>query len=128
MKIKGVIVSGKKGAYFVSQSIYRDKFEDKLHFRPFVGTLNVKVEDNNEQKVQKLLEGDIAEIKGANTFGNVKFKEAILNDDIEEAIIFPEKTHHSKDVVEFIAPQNFKEKLHIGDGNSVIINRIKLYL
>ena len=123
MKIKGVVVSGtKKGTYFMSQSVYRDQFEDKLHFRPFVGTLNVKIEDTDEKKVKKLLESDIAEIKGEKTFGDVKFKKATLNDEVEGAVIFPEKTRHSTDVVEFIAPQNLKERLHITDGSSVTIN------
>ncbi len=123
MKIKGVVVSGtKKGAYFMSQSIYRDQFEDKLHFRPFVGTLNVHVEDNDSQKVEKLLESDIPKIKGEKTFGDVKFKKATLNDEVEGAVIFPEKTHHSKDVVEFIAAQNLKERFHINEGSSVTIN------
>jgi riboflavin kinase len=123
MKIKGVVVSGtKKGTYFMSQSVYRDQFEDKLHFRPFVGTLNVKIEDTDEKKVKKLLESDIAEIKGEKTFGDVKFKKATLNDEVEGAVIFPEKTRHSTDVVEFIAPQNLKERLHITNGSSVTIN------
>ena len=123
MKIKGVVVSGtKKGAYFMSQSIYRDQFEDKLHFRPFIGTLNVHIEDNDTKKVEKLLESDISQIKGEKTFGDVKFKKATLNDEIEGAVIFPEKTRHSTDVVEFIAPQNLKERFHINEGNSVTIN------
>ena len=123
MKIKGVVVSGtKKGAYFMSQSIYRDQFEDKLHFRPFIGTLNVHIEDNDTKKVEKLLESNISQIKGEKTFGDVKFKKATLNNEIEGAVIFPEKTHHSTDVVEFIAPQNLKERFHISDGNSVTIN------
>ena len=123
MKIKGVVVSGtKKGAYFMSQSIYRDQFEDKLHFRPFVGTLNVHVEDSDAKKVERLLERDIPQIKGEKTFGDVKFKEATLNEEIEGAVIFPEKTRHSKDVIEFIAPQNLKERFHINDGSSVTIN------
>ena len=76
----------------MSQSIYRDQFEDKLHFRPFVGTLNVHVEDNDASKVEKLLESDIPEIEGEEIFGNVKFKKATLNDEVEGAVIFPEKT------------------------------------
>lgn len=123
MEIKGVVVSGtKKGAYFMSQSVYRDQFEDKLHFKPFIGTLNVHIEENDTPKVKKLLKSDIEKIKGENIFGDVKFKKATLNDKVNGAIIFPEKTHHSKDVVEFIAPQNLKEQYHIHDGSSVIIN------
>jgi len=123
MKIKGVVVPGtKKGAYFMSQSIYRDQFEDELNFRPFVGTLNVQIKDRDVEKVKKLLKSDIQEIKGEETFGDVKFKKATLNDKVEGAVIFPEKTHHAMDVVEFIAPQNLKERYHISDGNSVTIN------
>jgi riboflavin kinase len=106
----------------MSQSIYRDQFEDKLNFRPFVGTLNVQVEDKDVGKVKKLLKSDIQEIKGEKTFGDVKYKKANLNDEVEGAVIFPEKTHHSIDVVEFIAPQNLKERYHISEGSSVTIN------
>jgi len=123
MKIKGVVVSGtKKGAYFMSQSIYRGQFEDKLDFKPFIGTLNVQVKGNDVKKVKKLLKSNIKEIKGEETFGDVKYKKATLNDEVEGAVIFPEKTHHSVDVVEFIAPQNLKERYHIHDGSSVTIN------
>lgn len=123
MKIKGVVVPGtKKGAYFMSQSIYRDQFEDKLNFKPFVGTLNVQIENKYVPKVKKLLKSDIQEIKGEDIFGDVKFKKATLNDEVEGAVIFPEKTHNSMDVVEFIAPQNLKERYHIHDGSSVTID------
>ncbi len=123
MKIKGVVVPGtKKGAYFMSQAIYRDQFEEKLGFRPFIGTLNVQVENKDVEKVKNLLKSDISKIKGEEFFGNVKYKKATLNDEIEGAIIFPEKTRHSIDVVEFIAPQNLKERYHIHEGSSVTIN------
>lgn len=122
MEIKGIVVRGtKKGAYFMSQAIYRDQFEEKLGFRPFVGTLNVQVEDKNVPKVKKLLKSDILEIKGEETFGDVKYKKATLNGEVEGAVVFPEKTRHLMDVVEFIAPQNLKETYHISDGDSVTI-------
>jgi len=105
----------------MSQSIYRDQFEDKLNFRPFISTLNVQVEDNDVEKVKKLLKSDMQEIKGEKTFGDVKFKKATLNDEVEGAVVFPGKTRHSIDVVEFIAPINLKETYHINDGDSVTI-------
>ena len=47
MEIKGKIISGMgKGTYFMSQDIYVKQFQEKLQFKPFVGTLNIKIEEN----------------------------------------------------------------------------------
>jgi|WetSurMetagenome_2_1015567.scaffolds.fasta_scaffold371922_2 riboflavin kinase, archaea type len=122
MELKGVIVSGtKKGAYFMSQAVYRSQFEDKLNFKPYIGTLNVQVGKEDVEKVKKLLETDIPKIKGKDFFGDVKFKKAVLNDKVEGAVIFPEKTRHSMDVIEFIAPQSIKGTYNMDDGDSVTI-------
>jgi riboflavin kinase, archaea type len=124
MEIKGVIVSGtKKGAYFMSQSIYSAQFEDKLNFRPFIGTLNIQIEKSDVEKVRKLSESDLPKIKGGNNFGDVKFKKATLNinGEVKGAVIFPEKARHPTEVVEFIAPQNLKGTHHINDGDSITI-------
>ncbi len=123
MELKGVIVSGtKKGAYFMSQAVYRSQFEDKLNFKPYIGTLNVQVGKEGVEKVKKLLETDMPKINGEDFFGDVKFKKAVLNDKIEGAVIFPEKTRHSIDVIEFIAPQSIKGTYNMDDGDSVTIN------
>jgi CTP-dependent riboflavin kinase len=37
-----------KGTYFMSQDIYIKQFQEKLHFKPFVGTLNIKLEKMEE--------------------------------------------------------------------------------
>ena len=43
MEIKGKITSGMgKGTYFMSQNFYIKQFQEKLHFKPFVGTLEHK--------------------------------------------------------------------------------------
>ncbi len=43
MEIKGRIISGMgKGTYFMSQEIYIKQFQEKLHFKPFVGTIKHK--------------------------------------------------------------------------------------
>jgi len=60
-------------------------------------------------------------MKGEGIFGDVKFKKAVLNDEIEGAVIFPEKTRHSMDIVEFIAPKNIKETYHLGEGDPVTV-------
>lgn len=123
MELKGVIVSGtKKGAYFMSQAVYRSQFEDKLNFKPYIGTLNVEVNEEDVEKVKKFMETDIPKIKGKDFFGDVKFKKAVLNGKIEGAVIFPEKTRHSVGVVEFIAPESIKGTYNMDDGDSVTIN------
>ena len=122
MEFKGIIVSGtEEGAYFMSRSVYTDQFEAKLNFKPFMGTLNIQVDEDDVERVKKLLKTDIPMMKGEGIFGDVKFKKAVLNDEIEGAVIFPEKTRHSMDIVEFIAPKNIKETYHLGEGDPVTV-------
>lgn len=106
----------------MSRSVYMDQFEAKLNFKPFMGTLNIQVDENDVERIKKLMETDIPVIKGEGIFGDVKFKKAVINGEIEGAVIFPEKTHHSMDIVEFIAPKNIKETYQLDDGDPVTVS------
>ncbi|HEX7467675.1 MAG TPA: DUF120 domain-containing protein [Methanobacterium sp.] len=123
MNIKGILVSGTgKGTYFMSQKIYRDQIKKSLGFRPFEGTLNIKIEEDEVEKIVKIPEGKFGIIPGKKGFGDVKFIEAKLNNEVNGAIIFPVKTHHKKDILEFIAPQNLRKSLKLQDGDSLTLN------
>ena len=52
----------------------------------------------------------------------MKFKNAVMNGEIEGAVIFPEKTRHSGNIVEFIAPKNIKETYQLDDGDPVTVS------
>ncbi|MGC9517299.1 MAG: DUF120 domain-containing protein [Methanomicrobiales archaeon] len=123
MKIKGIIVSGsKEGAYFMSQEVYKDQFSNKLGFKPYEGTLNIKISDEELSKIQHIPKENYDTIKGSGNLGDVKFLMANLNNKIEGAVIFPIKTHHSSDLLEFVAPYHLRNKLNLKDGDIVYIN------
>jgi riboflavin kinase, archaea type len=122
MELLGIVVSGMgKGAYFMSQQFYIDQFREKLHFKPFIGTLNIKIDSNGVKNINDIPDSKFQRIIGKNRFGDVKLIKALLNNSVEGAIIFPTKTKHSFDVLEFIAKENIREVLKLNDGDSVTI-------
>lgn len=122
MKIKGIVVSGtKKGAYFMSQDVYMAQFKDKIGFKPFPGTLNIQVDEKEVSKVCDILKGHMETIKGSGNFGDVKLIKATLNYQIKGALVFPVRTQHSLEILEFIAPENLRKSLNLKDGDDVSI-------
>lgn len=128
MKILGFVISGtKKGGYFLSQKFYSEQFKEKLGFKPFPGTLNIQIQEENLEQIAKIPEEEIGIIEGEEEFGTVKYIKASLNDTINGALVFPVKTQHPQDILEFIAQENLREKLNLKDGELVnlYINVIK---
>ncbi|MGV8144923.1 MAG: DUF120 domain-containing protein [Methanothermobacter sp.] len=128
MKILGFVISGtKKGGYFLSQKFYSEQFKEKLGFKPFPGTLNIQIQEENLEQIAKIPEEEIGIIEGEEEFGTVKYIKASLNDTINGALVFPVKTQHPQDILEFIAKENLREKLNLKDGELVnlYINVIK---
>jgi riboflavin kinase len=122
MEIKGQIISGMgKGTYFMSQEIYIKQFQEKLHFKPYVGTLNVKLEKNRKNPLINISKEKFSLILGKGKFGDVKFIKAVLNHDTAGALVFPAKTEHTEDVLEFISNKNLRGSLKLKDGDIVSI-------
>ena len=120
MKILGFVISGtKKGGYFLSQKFYSEQFKEKLGFKPFPGTLNIQIQEENLEQIAKIPEEEIGIIEGEEEFGTVKYIKASLNDTIKGALVFPVKTQHPQDILEFIAQENLREKLNLKDGELV---------
>lgn len=120
MKILGFVISGtKKGGYFLSQKFYSEQFKEKLGFKPFPGTLNIQIQEENLEQIAKIPEEEIGIIEGEEEFGTVKYIKASLNDTINGALVFPVKTQHPQDILEFIAQENLREKLNLKDGELV---------
>ena len=122
MEIKGSLISGMgKGTYFMSQKIYIDQFQEKLNFKPFVGTLNIKIEASEISNIMNIPAGKFDTILGQGKFGDVKFIEAVLNDKVAGAIVFPAKTKHTEDVLEFISDKNLRKLLKLEDGDHLTV-------
>ena len=126
MEIKGKLISGMgKGSYFMSQKIYLDQFQEKLKFKPFVGTLNIKIDANGIANILNIPPEKFNIILGKGKFGDVKFIKALLNDKVVGALVFPAKSEHTEDVLEFISDKNLRQTLKLEDEDPLTIKLIK---
>ena len=122
MKINGEVTTGLgKAAYFLSQEFYTNEFKKNLGFIPYPGTLNVIVSDGYLDEINEIKDSCQNLIKPDEGFGAVKYIEAVLNDNINGAIVFPAKTTHEENYLEFIAEKRLRDELNLEDGDMVLL-------
>ncbi len=122
MKLSGKVTSGLgKASFFLSQDFYKDNFLKRCGFMPYPGTLNIVIEDDYLDRINRIKEDCTDIIKPDNDFGAVKYIHAILNDEINGAIVFPAKSQHSDNYLEFIAEMKLRDYLNLNDGDTVLV-------
>jgi len=120
MEITGTIISGMgKGTYFMSQDFYIRQFQDKIHLTPFKGTLNIKIDSRDIANIISIPKNKFVLIQGEGKFGDVKYLQAVLNNEIDGAIVFPAKSEHTEDVLEFISDRNLRKYFKLEDGDRI---------
>ena len=122
MEITGIVTTGLgKAAYFLGQDFYKDQFREKCGFTPFAGTLNLIVEEDKLDDIRQMKNSCKNVIKPDQGFGAVKYIKAQLNHEIDGAIVFPDKTTHDENYLEFIAKDKLRDKYNFKDGDEVLI-------
>lgn len=122
MKIDGEVTTGLgKAAFFLSQEFYTREFKKNLGFIPYPGTLNVIVSEEYLDEINEIKNTCENLIKPDEGFGAVKYIEAKLNDKISGAIVFPAKTTHEENYLEFIAEDKLRDQLGLCDGDIVCL-------
>jgi len=122
MKIDGEVTTGLgKAAYFLSQEFYTNEFKKNLGFIPYPGTLNVVVSEKYLDEINDIKNNCDNLIKPYEGFGAVKYINAILNDKIEGAIVFPAKTTHDENYLEFISENKLRDELNLEDEDIVTL-------
>ncbi|WP_296888031.1 DUF120 domain-containing protein [uncultured Methanobrevibacter sp.] len=120
MKLYGEVTTGLgKAAYFLSQDFYVDNFIKNCGFKPYPGTLNVIVPEKHLNQINEVKNSCENIIKPEDGFGAVKYIKAILNDEVNGAIVFPAKTEHTENYLEFIAEKKLRDELNLKDGDIV---------
>lgn len=125
--LEGRVFSGLgEGFYYISLPQYFEQIKERVGFIPYPGTLNIQLLSKDSIENRMLLER-IADIpingfsNGQRTYGKAKCIKALFNGEQEAAIIFVERTHYGKDVVEVIAPIYLRGKYGLKDGDKVFL-------
>lgn len=122
--ISGTVTTGLgEGRYYMALPGYVKQFRRMLGFRPFPGTLNLKLSADNQYKLRVMEEREGIEIvefvSGGRTFGGAKCFRAAIRE-LKCAVIIPHRTHH-RAIVEIISPDNLRARLDVGDGDAVVV-------
>ncbi len=128
VRLKGVVVPGiGEGAYYMSIPRYLDTFEEILGFRPYAGTLNVKLDEEStrarlglrSQGIGYRVEGFV--LDGKEFCGVTVYKAVIVANGISVAgaALDIDKTKHGHDILELIAPVRLRDVLNLRDGDSI---------
>ncbi len=125
--VEGRVFTGLgEGAYYLSLPQYVKQIEEKLGFKPYPGTLNVRLL-SRDSIINRLLLERMADIRiegfsnEHRTYGGAKCVKALFNGEQEAAVIFIERTHYEKDVIEVIAPVYLRGKYGLSDGDKVFV-------
>ena len=126
VEINAVVFSGlSEGAYYMGMEGYRKQFRSKLGFDPFPGTLNLRVKKEDLGARRELDSNAFIEIEGfakkTRTYGAVKGYRAIINGEVQGAVIVPVRAHYGEDVIEVISPEKLRTRFNLKDGDAVNI-------
>ena len=97
----------------------------KLGFKAFPGTLNLKVDEIKAKNfLNHLNPVYIEEFKSKNrTFGGITCYKVKINS-VKGAIVVPDRTRYSANVLELIAPLSLRKKFDLNEGSKINVNAI----
>jgi riboflavin kinase len=115
-----------EGAYYISKAGYRHNLIEKLGFKPYPGTFNLRISKPIDLQARKELEMTHGITidgfrNGYRTYGSLKCYPALINDKIKGAVIFIQRTHYDSAVVEVIAPVYLRDALKVKDHDLVCL-------
>lgn len=120
--LRGLVVTGMgEGQYYVTQEGYQEQFLHRLGFRPYEGTLNVRLLPADLYKLEMLKRSVGTLIKGfernGRTFGDVICYKATIQN-LECAVVIPTRSHY-EDVIEILCKYHLRRTLGLKDGDPV---------
>lgn len=128
--IKGRIVDGlKDGRYYLSLNQYVKNIEKKLGFKPYPGTLNIRLTDTEDIEIKERLQRmngiNVEGFKQGNrVFGSIKCFRCRVNG-IQASIIIPERSHYGSEILELISPVGLKRKMRLKSGDEIVVRLIE---
>ena len=130
VRLSGFVTSGMgEGRHYISLPGYMEQFIDRLGYEPFLGTLNVELDEASIEARAQMDALDPVRIDGweddDRTYGPAFCWPATVETgdrEYEQAhVIAPERTHHGADQLEVIAPEKLRDALDIEDDEEVTV-------
>lgn len=124
-KFAGSVVDGLgTGGNFLKISGYREGITKKIGFKPFAGTLNVKIPADQIDLRLSLRSTKPITIGGFESGGRrygpiAAYKATIFGE--PAAVLFPEMSQHGLEMLEIISPDNLRGRYGLKNGQAVEI-------
>ena len=120
VKVKGIVFSGQGvGTSFVKLSWARRQFREKLGFDPYNGTLNLRLSETEAKRLKNTLKRyEGIEIAPKEGFFQARCFKALLINDMEAAVVIPEKPNYPSNVLEIIAPIHLRKVMSLKDNDN----------
>ena len=124
VSIAGRVFSGMgKGRYYVGHPEYQRRFEESLGYRPYPGTLNVKLAGEEDiARLRRLRATEGVRISGFMVDGESMSALRCFNGEMKGervTLLFIDVTHYNDTVSELISPVFLRGKFGIKDGDVV---------
>ena len=121
--IRGRVVSGTgEAAGFTSLPWVREQMESGFHFKPFSGTLNLRLERAEDLAIWKELRSQPGQLlEPEKGYCAARCYPVSVEGQVSGAIVLPAVPSYPSNVVELLAPVNLREALGLVDGGAVTI-------
>jgi riboflavin kinase len=121
IKLSGKVFSGRgEGEKFLEMPWVKRQIKGKLGFTPYLGTLNVRLFEENAKRRKLLEKATAMQVCPAEGYCSGKIFKASVGV-LECAIVVPEVPGYATDILEIIAPANLREKLQLADGDQITV-------
>jgi len=122
--LKGrVFTGGGEGTTYTSLSWVRKQFQEKLGFQTYPGTLNIRLSEANKE-IRLLRNSRGVEIEPPDGFYRGRCFKALIMGQINGAIVVPDVSKYSSDVLEIVAPVNLRRKFDLIDGDEIVLDAL----
>ena len=114
----GTVIRGnKKGTYFINLPWVKKQIFEKIGFEPYIGTLNLKVK--NDEKISDLYKEKGIIIEPEKGYYKGKCFRALLMKKTNCAVVIPNVPDYPSKLLEIIAPNNLRKTLGLIDGMKI---------
>ncbi|MCW1310894.1 MAG: CTP-dependent riboflavin kinase [Candidatus Parvarchaeota archaeon] len=129
IELVGSVFTGMgRGAHFLSIESFVKQFKKKLGYKPFPGTLNLKLDKKYIEIKKRLFLNKGVRIDGfvenGVEYGGASCYAVKVNKKIRGHALKIDKTCYGEDVIEIIAPICLRKKFNLKDGDLVRIESI----